>query len=88
MTLYLISYDLIEPNRDYKGLFDELKTSNKWWHFLESTWIIKTSENADEIFERLKHNLDKNDNLLVIEAGTKSQGWLPPKAWDWIKTNR
>ncbi|MCK5283572.1 MAG: hypothetical protein KAK00_09280 [Nanoarchaeota archaeon] len=87
MALYTISYDLGKPNRDYGGLFDELKKFDNWWHYLESTWIIKTSKEPNEIFDKLKPHLDNDDNLLVIEAGKKSQGRLSQKAWDWIKKN-
>lgn len=43
MALYIISYDLREPDRDYTGLYDALKGFSNWWHYLESTWIIKTT---------------------------------------------
>lgn len=87
MPLYIISYDLGKPDRDYTGLFDELKKFDNWWHYLESTWIIKTSNSPNEIFKKLKTHIDDNDNLLIIEAGKKHQGWLPEKAWNWIKKN-
>lgn len=87
MALYIISYDLGKPNRDYDGLFEELKKFDNWWHYLESTWIIKTLDEPNKIFDKLKPYLDDDDNLLVMETGKKSYGWLPTKAWDWIKKN-
>ena len=87
MTLYIISYDLSKPNRDYDGLYDTLKSFSSWWHYLESTWMISTTDTSDEVFEKLKPHIDEDDNLLIIEAGKKRSGWLPKKAWEWIKNH-
>jgi hypothetical protein len=83
--VYLVSYDLRKPGQDYKGLFAELEASSSWWHYLASTWLIATSESANELYNRLQKNLDRGDRLLIIQAGTDMQGWLPKKAWEWIE---
>ena len=87
MPLYIISYDLKKPDRDYTGLFEAIKGFDGWWHYLESTWIVKTGDDPNQIWEKLKPHIDENDNLLIIEAGKERQGWLPKKAWDWIRNN-
>lgn len=87
MVLYIVSYDLKKPDRDYTGLYNAIKEFGIWWRYLESTWIIKTTESHDKIFEKLRPHIDEDDNLLIIEAGKNYQGWLPQKAWDWIKEN-
>ena len=84
MRVYVVSYDLRQPGRDYSGLFDALKKSGVWWHYLKSTWLVYTSETADKLYRRLSNHIDSNDSILVIEAGSDRQGWLPEKAWDWI----
>ena len=83
--VYVVSYDLRKPGQDYKNLFDELQTSLGWWHFLDSTWLIATSESANELYNRLRTHLDRDDSILVIQAGADRQGWLPKKAWEWIE---
>ena len=85
--VYVVSYDLRKPGQDYKGLFDELQTSPGWWHYLESTWLIATSESANELYNHLRKYLDRDDSILVIQAGIDRQGWLPKKAWEWIDQN-
>ena len=85
--VYVVSYDLRKPGRDYKGLFDELQVSPSWWHYLESTWLIVTTESANELYNRLRTHLDQDDSILVIQAGADRQGWLPKKAWEWIDRN-
>ena len=34
MTAFSINYDLKQPGRDYSGLYDEIKRSEKWWYYL------------------------------------------------------
>jgi len=85
MKVFVVSYDLRQPDRDYSGLFDELKKSPAWWHYLESTWLISTNETANQLYKRLRPHIDNNDLILVIEAGRDRQGWLPKKAWEWIQ---
>ena len=87
MTSYAINYDLRKPGADYQALFDEIKRSQTWWHYLESTWLVVTQETPDQIWSRLVKYVDKNDYLLIIEIRDNCQGWLPKDAWDWIHTN-
>ena len=87
MVVYVVSYDLWKPGKDYKGLSDELQRSPGWWHYLDSTWLIVTSESADQLYNRLRVNLDANDSILIVQAGTDVQGWLPKDAWTWIQQN-
>lgn len=87
MKAYTINYDLKAPNRNYQGLYDEIKKSSLWWHYLESTWIVITDETTNEIWQRLEPHIDKNDYVLIIEVRDNVQGWLPKDAWDWIHKN-
>jgi hypothetical protein len=87
MKAYAINYDLKVPGRDYAGLFKAIKASPKWWHYLESTWLVMTDENPTQIWTRLSPHVDKSDRVLIIEVRDNAQGWLPKDAWDWIHTN-
>lgn len=87
MTAYVISYDLKAPGRDYSNLYEAIKHGTKWWHYLESTWIVITNESPQQVWDRLARHVDKNDRLLIIEARDNVQGWLPKDAWDWIHSN-
>jgi hypothetical protein len=83
--VYMVSYDLNKPGQDYKGLYEELKNSSNWWHYLDSTWLIYTSESAHKLFDRLSPHLDKGDRILVIRVTNEYQGWLTEEAWQWIR---
>lgn len=83
---YLITYD-INSNDNYNLLEKELKKYEKWWHYLERTWIIISEETPQEIWSRIENKINKKNNLLIIEIRKESEGWLPRNAWDWIKKN-
>lgn len=84
---YSVNYDLKAPGRDYTGLYDEIKKSPTWWHYLESTWLVATDEAATDIWNRIRQHIDQNDSVLVVEIRKDYSGWLPQKAWDWIHQN-
>ena len=87
--LYLITYDLIKPRQDYNDLYDSIKQcSSKWWHYLDSTWLIVTDRPISECVEKIHAVMDCDDKLLVINiSGAEYRGWLPKKAWEWIREN-
>lgn len=82
--VYVISYDLNKKDKDYKGLYDVLKTY-AYMHYLDSTWLISTSESTQTIYDKVKPHIDENDCLLVIQAKQSYNGWLPKDAWEWLK---
>lgn len=83
--IYSINYDLPKPGTNYDGLIREIKTRGHWFHYLDSHWLILTDESASEISSRLRQHIDNNDRLLVSEFGPDRDGWLPEKAWQWIR---
>jgi hypothetical protein len=84
---YCVTYDLGGDEGDYTGLYEVLKDSKRWWHYLESTWLVVVEGSVDELWERLLPHVTKADRLLVIDVTGDSQGLLPKKAWDWITRN-
>ena len=85
--ILLISYDLNNPKRGYRGLYKEIKKADTWWHHLDSTWIIRTNQNPETWQDRLRRYMDKDDSLLIIEVRNNYQGWLPEEAWQWLERN-
>lgn len=85
--LYLITYDLKKDGRDYSSLTAALKLSPHWWHHMDNTWLVKTSETPEQVWNRLAPHMDKGDNMIIIQVTKNYSGWLSQKAWDWIKTN-
>ena len=84
--IYLISYDLKAPNRNYDDLYAILKTADSWWHYLESTWLIYTSDGIEAWQMRIKSAIDNNDSFIIVDVTKQPRnGWLPKKAWEWIR---
>lgn len=83
--IYLVAYDFRGSSDNYFDLFDELQKSPRWWHWIDSVWLLRTEESADEIYERLEPYLDNDISLFITEIGSDHQGWLPDKAWKWIR---
>lgn len=86
MKKYLITYDLKKPGKNYSGLYAAIQTY-PWWHYLSSTWIVKSSLTANELVNVLLPHIDGNDRLLVVKIDpSDSQGWLSQDAWEWINS--
>ena len=91
MKLFLITYDLKQPGRNYSELYELLKTiagENSWQHPLESTWIVKVNDtvSVDGITMQLRETMDARDSVFVVDiTGQSYQGWLPRSFWDWMK---
>lgn len=87
MSVYLISYDLNKPGQDYSSLYEAIKNLGAWWHYLDSTWLVDTSLTSSQISNHLNSIIDKNDCLLIIRVTNDYAGWLPEKAWAWLRSH-
>ena len=87
MSVYLISYDLKRPGQSYPELYETLKQASSWSHYLESVWLISTSESLEAWSQKIRAKIDANDSFLIVELSATQpySGWLPQEAWDWIK---
>jgi hypothetical protein len=82
--VYLITYDLNKTGKNYNGLYEEIKKIGKWWHYLDSNWLVDTNSSTNQISDALKTQIDADDNLLVIRVTKDYAGWLPKDAWEWL----
>ena len=86
-NVFCVSYDLKGDDGDYVGLYNVLKSSSHWWHYLQSTWLVVVDDDADGLWAKLEPHVQDGDRLLIIGVTAESQGTLPDKAWQWIKRN-
>jgi len=85
MAVYMIGYDL-NKDKDYNELYDAIKSSYPtYWHHLDSTWLVDTTNDAKTIKEKIKPHIDDDDSLLIMRVTSDYSGWLTEKAWKWIK---
>ena len=88
MKTYIIGYDLNRPGQEYAELYEAIKAYANWWHYLDSTWIVKTNSSATEIRDNLRQHIDQNDELLVLRyQGDAAWAGFDPKASKWLKDN-
>jgi hypothetical protein len=85
----LVAYDLNRPGQNYSSLYKALKAVPLWWHYLDSTWLLRTEESAVQVRDRLLQRLDESDELLVIDVTDTEAAWegFDPRANQWIRDN-
>jgi len=87
MSVYLVNYDLLAPGKDYSKLYEVLQSASGWWHYLESLWLLSSEESLETWHTRIRSRMDENDSFIIMKLtpGMQRNGWLPQKAWDWIR---
>ena len=86
--IYIASYDLSEPNRDYEGVGGALASCGEVKRVQQSVWLIATSSTAVEIRDAVKPFLEGEDSFFVTQldiqdwAGwrTRAQAWISEHA--------
>lgn len=91
MAIYIVSYDLRAPGRNYDALYKALRSLDAFAHPLESLWLIEVPGSASHVRDTLKTVMDKNDGIVVIEF-TPAADWAvsginSPSA-EWIQAKR
>lgn len=87
--IYLISYDLKSPGRNYSELYSAINNLGDVQHPLESVWVVSNEGNAEEIYGKIRPYIDNNDFLFVVRLEESDrQGWLPKSFWEWFSKKR
>jgi len=66
-TPKIITYDLLNPDQNYKELYEYLNQYSISERITESTWIIFTVESCAEIKNNILKICDSNDRIFVGE---------------------
>lgn len=84
MAVYLVTYDLVAPGRDYTALRQRLQ-AYAHCKALESVWLLDTPSSAVQVREHLRGAMDANDRLLVAAlAGETAWTSLLLGAAEWL----
>ena len=86
--ILLVTYQLKQPAGSYAELFKTLKSKDSWAHYMSSTWLVAADESPRDISQQLRAHIFEGDRLLVTELVKGYSGWLPKKAWTWIRKHR
>ncbi|QOF71855.1 SinR family protein [Aminobacter sp. SR38] len=89
MAVFVVTYDLRQPGRNYQPLYDRL-AAWKALHCLDSVWIIKWDTNSQTIRDDLLNHMDSNDGLLVAQlsgqaAWTNLDNSTAPTLKNWLE---
>ena len=69
MPLYLISYDLLMPGKNYEPLIDAL-TQQGAKRVLLSQWTLNTYSSPKQIRDWARRYMDNNDRILILEINS------------------
>lgn len=87
---YILSFDR-DDTVNYKKFHDQLIALPgiiTWWHYIKSSYIIISQENANDLSAKVRM-LVPNKSILIVEVDLKNMnGWLPQKAWDWLSEQK
>lgn len=80
--MFIISYDLRKPDHDYEPLYDELDSIGAK-HIQDSVWAVRTTSNAEAVFDALwEHMHNEKDRLFVVtfdkEENYKAKNSMTP----------
>lgn len=64
MSLYVVSYDLLSPGRNYEPLYSELIRLGGV-RVLLSQWLVASHSTSVQLRDHFRQHLDANDRLLV-----------------------
>lgn len=84
--MFIISYDLKSPQADYEAMSAAIQGQGAALRILESTWVVDSVHNEDEIAAALKAVIHEGDRFIVTEMREgRRQGWLAKSMWQWMR---
>ncbi len=88
MSIFVITYDLNNEEKDYTKLTDELKRLG-CHRAARSFWLCNLNETTEDLLEHFKNFIDKDDTLIVVRTNIDQiEAFKPLKGtFDWIKNN-
>lgn len=82
---YLITYDLHRPGQHYTQLIEAISLLGECLAISQSTWVLKTTQDAAQITHALRRFLDVNDKLFVCKFSEWQSLGLGTQTVDWLR---
>lgn len=83
--IYLVSYDLNAPEKNYERIISAIKTYGDYCPVLKSQWLISSDTSADNIFLHLRNHIDPDDALFICELPPNYAGQLKEETIHWLE---
>lgn len=89
MRVLIVTYDLVNPGRNYEKLLQRIKGYSGWCRLGGSSYLIASGELPEQVRDHLKVALDANDKLFVGVCPVPSAWYgLPEDVSKWILENQ
>ncbi len=87
--VYIISYDLSNPGRNYEALLQRIQGYGSWARLGGSAYLISTNQTTAQVRDNLVQVMDGNDKIYVSSLGN-SAAWagLGEQVSNWIRNNQ
>jgi CRISPR/Cas system-associated endoribonuclease Cas2 len=82
MAVLLVTYDLNKEAHRPK-ILEEIRKGS-WQKLSESSYVIETDENPEQVYVRLQRCIDSNDIIYVITLKRPYWGWGPEDVNEWL----
>ena len=86
--VYIVSYDLQEPEKKYEELLAKIKEASAWAKLGGSAYLIVSDKTPVELRNEYRNVLDDNDKIYVGTVNPPAAGYgMPKDVSDWILKN-
>lgn len=87
MSPLLVAYSLNNPEQDYSGFYDVIKTYPNV-RLSESSCVIDTYETPSTLFNQLRiHHMDESDHLYIMTLMRPWQGYGSEEVIKWLESH-
>jgi hypothetical protein len=83
-VIYSINYDLNIPGQNYDRVRHAIEALGPSYKALKSTFLVRTSKSANEVWGSIHSAFDATDRCLVSEVTANHSGWLGKDVWEWV----
>ena len=84
----LIVLDADVSSKDHAEIMRFIKEDDgisAWWHHMKPAYIVRTQYDPDDITDNILNILDVSRFIVVNANMGEINGWVPEKAWSWIR---
>jgi hypothetical protein len=86
MSVYLVTYDLKKPGRDYTNLLAAIRKHSNV-QLSESSYAIVSAQTAKQVSDLMRQHMDANDHVYVVTLALPYSGFGPAETNQWLATN-
>jgi CRISPR/Cas system-associated endoribonuclease Cas2 len=85
---YIITYDLNRAGQNYESLNKAIQSYGTWAKIATTTYVVISSDSAENIRNNLQQYIDNNDELFVGKLNGEAAWYgLSDKISSWLQTN-